>query len=78
MLISIDKLAFHEGLDQCSNLDTNVAHTGVGELVRETLQTLRDLALLGCGERGVGALGGVDLENEGENDIVRVGTVCKE
>jgi len=54
------------GLDQRPNLDTNAAHTGIGELAWETLQTLRDLALLGCGERGVGALRGVDLENEGE------------
>lgn len=67
---------FHEGdLDQRPNLDTYVAHTGVWELAWEILQTLRDLALLGCGERGVGALRGMGLENE--IIISRIGTVCK-
>jgi hypothetical protein len=63
-----NKFKVHEGLDQRPNLDTDVAHTGVGELGWEALQTLRDLALLGCGEWGVGDLRSVGLENEGSNN----------
>ena len=51
-----------ENSDQRPNLNTDAAHAGVGELAREALQTLRNLALLGCGEWGVGDLRGVRLE----------------
>jgi len=60
-VISTTHSKVHEGLDQRPNLDTDVAHTGVRELGRQVLQTLRDLALLGCGEWGVGDLRGVGL-----------------
>lgn len=64
-----NKFKVHEGLDQRPDLDTDVVHTGVGELGWEALQALRDLALLGCGEWGVGDLCSVGLENEGSNNI---------